>query len=84
LFEVLAWASSPQSNGWLVYYGDVKPQPDETSSTDWRPPQYFSYRPDLENYWRGKILPDCSGIDPLSIERVTEDDDPVPLANKEK
>jgi hypothetical protein len=62
LWEVLAWASSEESHGWLVVNKTRK-------LLRWVCPQYFEYSAGfLNDYQRAKLLPDLSGIDESTIQ----------------
>jgi hypothetical protein len=60
-WEILDWANSEASRGWVV-----------TSGCDtWKPPQYYSYdsyEMDPEKYRRARLLPDLSGVDEDTIQ----------------
>jgi hypothetical protein len=59
-WEVLAWASSADSFGWVVRKSD---------NGYWSPPQYYRYHSiTLEDYQRARLLPDLSGIDESTIQ----------------
>jgi hypothetical protein len=59
-WELLAWAGSKASRGWVVrILGD--------SDIDWVPPQCFAYNSNTARYQRARLLPDGSGIDEDSI-----------------
>jgi hypothetical protein len=58
-WEVLAWACSEESRGWVVR---------AKGSKWWCPPQFFSYDMDAKRYERARILPDMSGIDRSTIQ----------------
>jgi hypothetical protein len=65
-WEILAWANSEESRGWLVrvrFHGDAWQQ--------WGPPQHFTYnREELmyNSYQRARLLSDGSGIDEDTIQ----------------
>jgi hypothetical protein len=56
-WEILAWANSEESRGWVVRYMDHR----------WQVPQ-ISYGDNLEMYERARLLPDLSGIDESTIQ----------------
>jgi hypothetical protein len=59
-WEILAWAGSEESRGWLVRYEDGE---------NWHLPQYFSYSVDEGRcYQRARLLPDRPGIDEDTIQ----------------
>jgi hypothetical protein len=60
-WEILAWAGSEESRGWVVA--------EEETEMTWYPPQYFGYELDTkgDGYCRAKLLPDGSGIDETTI-----------------
>ncbi|MDR2049679.1 MAG: hypothetical protein LBP69_09530 [Treponema sp.] len=59
-FEVLNWANSEASRGWVVRHSDTG---------FWWTPQYPSYiESDFENYQRARLLPDLSGVDEDTIQ----------------
>jgi hypothetical protein len=67
-WEVLDWANSEASRGWMVYRSrDMKP----TSTSWWQVPQYYGYGTDFEYCWRARLLPDLSGIDESTIQQFT-------------
>jgi hypothetical protein len=58
-WEMLDWAGSGASRGWVVRsspYGD------------WRLPQHFKYEPGTAYYQRARLLPDLSGVDEDTIQ----------------
>jgi hypothetical protein len=57
-WELLAWANSEASRGWLVSAG----------GSDWGSPQYFCYNMEEDRYQRARLLPDLSGIDENTVE----------------
>jgi hypothetical protein len=59
-WEMLAWANSEESRGWLVAY--------PAGSGDWSSPQYYNYADLPEQYQRARLLPDLSGIDESTIQ----------------
>jgi hypothetical protein len=58
-WEVLAWADSEESRGWLVMCLEIG---------DWCLPQYFAYADGADGYQRARLLPDCSGVDKNTIQ----------------
>jgi hypothetical protein len=58
-WEVLVWVSSEKSHSWIVK---------RNGDGEWRPPQYYSYGADIEDYRRARLLPDLSGVDPDTIQ----------------
>jgi hypothetical protein len=58
-WEVLDWANSEASWGWLVKLCNGK---------TWHIPQMFDYDRDLSEFRRARLLPDKSGIDESSIQ----------------
>jgi hypothetical protein len=58
-WEMLDWAGSEESRGWLV-----RPEGGET----WYLPQFYNYSPDRAKYFRARMLPDKSGIDESTIQ----------------
>ena len=58
-FEVLAWAGSEESRGWLVR---------DRFLDGWRLPQFFAYDGDLSQYQRARMFPDLSGIDESTVQ----------------
>jgi hypothetical protein len=56
-WEILAWANSEESRGWVVNF----------DNSDWVSPQCRSYSGELKNYRRARLLPDLSGIDESTI-----------------
>jgi hypothetical protein len=57
-WEVLVWANSEESRGWVVQAQGNKM---------WYIPQFFSYDTDTAKYRRARLLPDNSGIDESTI-----------------
>jgi hypothetical protein len=57
-WEILAWANSDESRGWLAKH---------KHSDEWCTPQYSSYT-DFAGYKRVRLLPDNSGIDENTIQ----------------
>jgi hypothetical protein len=58
-WEVLAWAGSTESHGWLVK---------SVADNAWELPQFCSYAAgDLRSYKRARLLPDLSGIDEATV-----------------
>jgi hypothetical protein len=58
-WEVLDWAGSDASRGWVVrsdIYGN------------WYLPQYFKYETTIAQYQRSRLLPDLSGVDESTIQ----------------
>jgi hypothetical protein len=58
-WQILAWANSKESRGWLV-----KPR----EETAWYLPQFHAYNLPVEVYQRAKLLSDLSGIDEDTIQ----------------
>jgi hypothetical protein len=58
-WEILAWANSEASRGWLVR--------GEGSDT-WYVPQFYTYTDDINGFQRARLLPDLSGIDEDTIQ----------------
>jgi hypothetical protein len=58
-WEILDWANSEESRGWLVQVKGVDL---------WNSPQNFSYTREKDEYRRARLLPDKSGIDESSIQ----------------
>jgi hypothetical protein len=58
-WEVLAWASSEESHGWVVR---------QEGDSVWKAPQYFAYTLEEDRYQRARLLPDLSGVDPNTIQ----------------
>jgi hypothetical protein len=56
-WEILAWANSEASRGWVVRYMDHR----------WQAPQ-ISYGDNLEMYQCARLLPDLSGIDESTVQ----------------
>jgi hypothetical protein len=56
-WEILAWANSDESRGWVVNF----------DNSDWVSPQCRSYSGELKNHRRARLLPDLSGIDESTI-----------------
>jgi hypothetical protein len=60
-WEVLDWANSEASRGWVVCI--------ESKSDDfWEPPQCLGYNLDIKSYRRARLLPDLSGVDESTIQ----------------
>jgi hypothetical protein len=59
-WEILAWACSDESRGWVVRYDD--------NFHDWSPPQYYNYADLPVRYQRARLLSDGSGIDEGTIQ----------------
>jgi hypothetical protein len=58
-WEMLAWANSEESRGWVVKTnGDIA----------WYPPQFYGYTGLLTEFQRARLLPDLSGIDESTVE----------------
>jgi hypothetical protein len=58
-WEILAWANSEESRGWLV----------QAKGDDlWNSPQYFDYTLEEDEYRRARLLPDKSGIDESTVQ----------------
>jgi hypothetical protein len=55
-WEILDWANSKASWGWVVRLGTI-----------WESPQYFDYCVDIEKYQRARLLPDLSGVDESTV-----------------
>jgi hypothetical protein len=64
-FEVLGWASGAESRGWVV-------RPDPRGG--WVAPQCLSYSEDIKDYWRARLLPDCSGVDESTVQGFEAED----------
>jgi hypothetical protein len=60
-FEVLNWANSEASRGWVVRAID-------SGYEVWRLPQNLDYNMNIEKYQRARLLPDCSGADEDTIQ----------------
>jgi hypothetical protein len=58
-WEILAWAESEDSLGWMISYGDVG---------CWTFPRWRNFGAGIGNYQRGRPLPDLSGIDEDTIQ----------------
>jgi hypothetical protein len=58
-WELLAWASSDESRGWVVR---------TVGSEAWFTPQFFGYGTVGVAYQRARLLPDHSGIDEDTIQ----------------
>jgi hypothetical protein len=58
-WEVLDWANSEESRGWVVR---------KKGSKQWYSPQFFCYDDGADKYKRARILPDKSGIDESTIQ----------------
>jgi hypothetical protein len=63
-WEVLAWATSEISHGWVVVNDSKAP----ADSDYWVSPQYFNYYGSITNYKRAMLKPDCTGVDESSIQ----------------
>jgi hypothetical protein len=57
-WEILAWANSEASWGWVVQWNEY----------NWDIPQRFSYDNDNSQYQRARLLPDLSGVDESTIQ----------------
>jgi hypothetical protein len=58
-WEMIAWANSEESRGWVVKTdGDIA----------WYPPQFYGYTGILAEFQRARLLPDHSGIDENTIQ----------------
>jgi hypothetical protein len=64
-WEILNWANSDESKGWVVCYDLVTP----TSESGWCSPQFDNYGHGIGCYWRARLLPDLSGIDESTIQK---------------
>jgi hypothetical protein len=58
-WEILAWANSDASRGWVVRSEEDSP---------WNVPQFFSYNMGTERYQRARLLSDLSGVDETSVQ----------------
>jgi hypothetical protein len=58
-WEILAWANSDESRGWVVKHRDAD---------NWISPQCSSYNDETYKYQRARMLPDHSGIDESTIQ----------------
>jgi hypothetical protein len=58
-WEMLNWANSEASRGWLVR-SEIR--------GDWYLPQYFKYETAIAQYQRARLLPDLSGVDESTIQ----------------
>jgi hypothetical protein len=58
-WEILAWANSDESRGWLIK---------SREDTAWYLPQFHAYNQPVEVYQRARLLPDHSGIDEDTIQ----------------
>jgi hypothetical protein len=58
-WEVLDWANSEASRGWVVR---------QVGSEDWLCPQALYYNLDTDRYDRARLLPDLSGVDESTIQ----------------
>jgi hypothetical protein len=65
-FEILGWANSEASRGWVVRYGG------DDSICGWNVPQ-LQYADNLSLYRRARLLPDGSGVDECTIQRFEVD-----------
>jgi hypothetical protein len=65
-WEILDWANSDASRGWVVVQCPEKPSCD----TKWNSPQYYGYDGDDNSYWKARLLPDLSGIDESTIQKL--------------
>jgi hypothetical protein len=70
-WELLDWANSEASRGWVVC--NYNPTTSMTE-TEWRPPQCPIYDGDLTKYWKARLLPDLSGIDESTIQGFEVED----------
>jgi hypothetical protein len=59
-WEILGWANSEASRGWVVRIDE---------ECDWNTPQFPGYNFELDNYQRARLLPDLSGVDKDTIQR---------------
>jgi hypothetical protein len=59
-WEIMAWASSEQSHGWLVRH--------DVSFPDWVVPQCPAYDDGISRFQRARLLPGSSGIDEDTIQ----------------
>jgi hypothetical protein len=57
-WEILAWANSEESRGWVVRQAD---------DADWFHPQYFDYLLNVEAYQRARFSPE-TGVDESTIQ----------------
>jgi hypothetical protein len=65
-WEIMDWANSEASRGWVVFCGSIKP----STEANWYSPQYANYSPDYtQRYWKARMLPDLSGIDKSTIQQ---------------
>jgi hypothetical protein len=64
-YEILDWANSDKSRGWVICNSNTKP----TSEFRWYCPQYLDYACGSENYWKARFLPDLSEIDESTIQQ---------------
>jgi hypothetical protein len=58
-WEVLGWANSEESRGWVVRRG---------GGYSWVPPQCLAYDENITIYQRARLLPDFSGVDESTIQ----------------
>jgi hypothetical protein len=58
-FEILGWANSEASRGWVVRTGE---------SGEWFCPPSLEYCNDIDVYQRARLLPDLSGVDKDTIQ----------------
>jgi hypothetical protein len=65
-YEIMAWAQSPESKGWLV---NIRLKGYKELEDDWQFPCHYKYdnyehtADDIYEYVRAPLLPDCSGVD---------------------
>jgi hypothetical protein len=59
IWEILAWANSEESRGWVVML---------TEAGSWRTPQFHAYDREVDQYQRARLRPDNSGIDESTIQ----------------
>ena len=58
-WEVLNWANSDASRGWVVRL---------TKDEPWVTPPYYRYEDNISEYQRARLLPDLSGVDESTIQ----------------
>jgi hypothetical protein len=69
-WEILAWANSELSRGWVVRWAGLP-----VNNNSWDSPHRFSYKDDdIPQYQRARLLPDCSGIDETTIQGFEVDE----------
>ncbi|MDR2159406.1 MAG: hypothetical protein LBP23_04990 [Treponema sp.] len=66
-WEVLAWASSEESHGWVV-------KEKEKKDDVWYVPSCFTYAVNTDWYERARLLPDLSGVDKSTIQGFETED----------